>query len=135
MDSTKLKERYGASEHGNFAVIDTIGVPHPYCITAQHVSHASDFCGGRLDQDAITAAERAGAKCGICHGKLKYKEHETALLVSCRVDMVVDGERPDDIKVASPELHAYLLKVKPLCEEDKYVGFAFKDDVPKDAAT
>lgn len=121
MDNDKLTKRYGASEHGNFAVYDTIAVPHPYCITGKHVAHASDFCGGRLDQEAIRAAERAGAKCGICHGQLKYKEHETALLVSCKAPMIEDGK-------GTPELHAYLLKVKPLCEEDKYAGFAFKDD-------
>lgn len=121
MDSDKLTKRYGASEHGNFAVVDTIGVPHPYCITAAHVAYASDFRCGLLDESAIEAAERGGAKCGICHGRLKYKDHGTALFVSCKAPML-EGDK------ASPELHAYLLKVKPLCEEDKYVGFAFKDD-------
>lgn len=117
----KLRARYGKSEHGNFAVVDTIGVPHPYMITAKHVVHASDHFFGRLDEAAIEAAEKAGAKCGICKGKLKWSEHKHALLVSCKLPLK-DGDK------ACPELHAYLLKCKPLCEEDGHVGFAFHDD-------
>ena len=60
--SRKLKARYGASEQGNFAVIDTIGVPHPYMIGPKHVAYASDFRGGILDALAgrlkLTSLER-----------------------------------------------------------------------------
>lgn len=115
------KALYGESEHGNYVVIDTIGVPHPYCITERHVAYASDHCGGMLGAEAIERAERAGAKCGICKGKLKWKEHEQALLVSCKKD--INGE---DGK-ADPELRAYLLKCTPQAEADGFAGFAFKD--------
>jgi len=119
-DTEKLKARYGESEHGNFAVIDTIGVPHPYMIGPKHVEYASDFGGGVLNERTITAAERIGAKCCQRGCQLKWKDHEHALLVSCKAPMIDNGK-------GSPELHAYLLKVKHLCEEDKYVGFAFME--------
>lgn len=109
------------SEHGNFTVIDTIGVPHPYCITPRHVVYASDHHCGMLTADSIREAEENGAQCGICKGKLLYDEHETALLVSCKKDIEADEE-------AKNELHKYLLKLKDQAEKDNYVGFAFKKD-------
>jgi len=117
---TKLDlTRYDASEHGNFAVIDTIGVPHAYCIGPKHVEYASKYRCGVLDEDAIKAAERGGAKCCTCHGQLAYKQHEIALLVECKAEL-----RGEDGNT-NPELHAYLLQCKPNCEADGYVGFAF----------
>lgn len=116
-----LKE-YPASEQGNFRVVDTIGVPHPYCIGAKHVAIAADRFGGMLGEAAIEAAEAEGVCCGICKGKLTFKQHETALLIGCKNDL-----KGADNK-AVPELHAYLLAIKPMCEEDGYVGFAFKDE-------
>lgn len=114
-----LHLRYGISEKGNFFVKETIGVPHPYCIGTRHVAEASDHHGGILGEAAIKAAEKKGASCCICKGKLTYSEHETALLVSCRAEMKNSkGE-------VEPELHAYLLKCKTLCEEDGFAGFAF----------
>lgn len=124
MNEAELKARYGTSEHGNFAVVDTIGVPHPYMIGTKHVEIASRFFGGMLGEAAIKHAEQAGAKCGICKGKLKWSEHEHALLVACKAPLK-SGDK------ASPELHAYLLKCKPLCEEDGHAGFAFRDDHSK----
>ena len=56
-----IKGEYGKSEHGNFEVTDTIGVPHPYCITPKHVHVAS-----------------AQFECGVCKGELSYAEHETS---------------------------------------------------------
>lgn len=100
-----------------FRVTDTIGVPHPYCITPKHVGVASDQFCGRLSDDAIAAAEEQGAKCGICKGKLSYEQHETALLVE-----VSDDRELKDI----PELHPYLLSIKDMCEKDGFAGFAFK---------
>jgi hypothetical protein len=121
MDTRALQERYGASEHGNYRVVDKIGTPHPYCITAKHVGIASDQFGGMLGKEAILAAEKQGAKCGICHGKLSYDQHEQALLVECKAPL-----KSDDGKIM-PELHQYLLKCKPLGEEDHFAGFAFKE--------
>jgi len=114
-----LRARYGASEQGNFYVCDTIGVPHPYCITGKHVAHAADHFGGMLGKEAIEDAERDDATCGVRGCTLTFAEHETALLVACRVEI-----KGDDGK-AHPELHAYLLAVKERCEADRYAGFAF----------
>jgi hypothetical protein len=119
-EQDKLQERYGQSEAGNFFVRETIGVPHPYCITPIHVEVASKHHGGMLGEAAIKDAERTyGGRCGICKGKLKFNEHETALLVACK------GELKDEEGKASPELHQYLLSIKDKCEEDGYAGFAF----------
>lgn len=97
-----------------FKIIDTIGVPHLYCITAKHL----EYCRGMyLNKEEIIHAESKGARCDICKGKLSYDEHEIALLVE-----VKDKRELKDI----PELHGYLLECKPLCESDGFSGFAFK---------
>ena len=117
-DTDKLQERYGKSEHGNFFVRETIGVPHSYCIGPAHVAEASDHHGGMLGTAAIEAAEKHGAKCCTCRGKLKFHEHETALLVECQEELKNGSE-------VNPELHAYLLQCKAMAEEDGFAGFAF----------
>lgn len=113
--------KYGSSEHGNFKVVDTIGVPHPYCIGARHVAHAADRFSGMLGEAAVESAEKHGIMCEICKGKLTFKQHEQALLVSCEAPTTVDGKN-------NPELVDFLMKCKPLCEADGFAGFAFKDD-------
>jgi len=121
----EIKGEYSASEQGNFKVIDTIGVPHPYCITPKHIAYASDHCGGMLGKSAIIGAEESGAECDICRhawkaGKqpkvLTYAEHEQALLVECKIDI----QPPPD------ELHKWLLSLKGEAERNGYAGFAFK---------
>lgn len=114
----ELKARYGQSEKGNFFVTDTIGVPHPYMIMPGHVVEASDHHGGMLGTAAIEAAEKRRVFCGICKGKLKFHQHESALLIACKDELKV-GDKPN------PELHAYLTKVNPMTEEDGFVGYAF----------
>ena len=108
------------SKNGNFAIIDTIGVPHAYCITPRHVTYASDHNGGMLTKQSIIEAEEHGAKCGICKGKLKYEQHEQALLVSCKRSWTEDLFRN--------ELQSYLLTLKEQVEQDGFAGFAFKKD-------
>ncbi len=118
-EQDKLQERYGQSEAGNFFVRETIGVPHPYCIGPIHVEVASKHHSGILNEEAIRDAERTyGGRCHTCRGKLKFQEHETALLVACKAELK-DGDK------ANPELHSYLLSIKDKCEEDGYAGFAF----------
>jgi len=111
-----MKGEYGQSEHGNFKVIDTIGVPHPYCITERHVRIAADKFHGVLSDEAIRAVEKGVAKCGVKGCNLSYDEHETALLIECRQD-IQDND----------ELHQYLLAVKDEAEANHYAGFAFLD--------
>lgn len=114
----------GESEQGNFYVKDSIGVPHPYVIGAKHVAHAADHHGGMLGEAAIESGERKGIVCECCKGKLTYKQHEQAILIGCKV-ATMDGDK------ANPELHAYLLKLKPLAEQHGFAGFAFLDERPK----
>ena len=110
-------EKYPSTE--KFRIKDTIGVPHPYCIGSRHVAHAADHFSGRLGDKAIESAEKIGIKCDICRVNgmnLSYKEYEQALVVE------VDDERDlNDI----PELREYLIQCKPMCEADKFAGFAF----------
>lgn len=115
------KSLYPPSDMGNFYVKDTIGVPHPYCIGARHVVYVSDHRGRKLSAEAN---EASGVPCqmktswgGNC--QLTYDEHETALLIACKIEM-----KHTDGTVVS-ELLEFLLAIKDQCESDGYAGFAF----------
>ncbi len=101
-----------------FEIIDTIGVPHPFCITSKLVVYASDNHGGILGSTAIEEYEAKTSRpsCGMKGCTLFYKEHETALVVE-----VDDDRELKDI----PGLQEYLVECKPICEKDNYAGFAF----------
>jgi len=126
MEKSGILKKYPKTD--KFEVIDTIGVPHPYCITPKHVQYAADFYSGLLGTEAIKEAEKHGATCNICkvankkNGAkiLSLEEHETALLIE-----VNDPRDLNDI----PELKEYLLKIKKRAEEDKFAGFAFRKKV------
>ncbi len=118
---TNPRGEYPKSEYGNFEIIDSIGVPHPYCITAAHVVYASDHHNGMLDKTAMEGAESNGVRCGMRGCQLTFKEHETALLVACYL-----GIKDKDDKV-NPELHAFLLACKDEAEKHGYTGFTFLD--------
>jgi len=123
MTEDKLK-KYGKSKDGNFEVVDTIGVPHPYCITPKHVAIASGKFFGILGGNAIREAEEEGAICDICkklnrkNGSniLSYDEHKTALLVKCKKELKDNKE----------EINQYLLSIKEMTIKDNFEGFAFK---------
>ena len=111
--------KFGESENKNFRVIDTIPVPHPYCITPKHLSRNRIY----LDADAIREAESNGAKCDICKHQynkglipkiLSFDEHKKALLIECDIEIKDNSELKD-----------YLLKIKDDTEKDGFVGFAF----------
>lgn len=119
--TTTVKGIYPDSEGGNFRIIDTIPVPHPYCITPKHLDYND---GVYLTKDTVREAEGKGAKCDICRklvkeGKqdhvLTIDEHKQALLVSCKVD----------IQPVPDELRAWLLSIKAEAEANGYAGFAF----------
>lgn len=118
----EIKGTYPASEHGNFKVIDTIGIPHPYCITPKHLEYCDSMY---LNGDTIKVAEGKGAVCDICRSLvstgeqakiLTYDEHEEALLVECKIE----------INPTPPELHQWLLSIKEEAMRNGYDGFAFK---------
>ncbi len=115
MDKESKLNKYPKTE--KFKAIDSIGVPHPYCLTPKHVAYASDHHSGMLTKHAIVESEKHGARCDICKGDLKYEEHEQALLIE-----VGDSRELKDI----PELKDYLLSIKEQAEKDGFVGFAFK---------
>lgn len=110
-----MRGTYPDSPSGRFKVIDSIPTSHAYCITPKHVRIASDDHGGMLDESAIEDAERRGAKCGTCKGKLAYKEHESALLVECAIEP----------KEAEQEIKDWLKALAPEGEKNGYAGFAF----------
>lgn len=119
MKSKHIRGEYGTSDAGNFTVVDTIGVPHPFVIGPKHVEIASDRFGGKLGTPAIEEAEKQGVR---CYGgertqdrcQLTYAQHEQALLVECKTEM-------KDNK----ELHAYLLSIKDEATKQGYAGFTF----------
>ncbi|MDP2217152.1 MAG: hypothetical protein Q8J68_07705 [Methanolobus sp.] len=106
--------------------IREISIPHPYCITPKHISHASDHYHGILGEAAIIDAEKHGAKCDICrkinkkHGKpiLPFSEH------IAQKTLFIEVPQNKDLN-AVEGLHAYLLKIKPIAESLKIDGFAF----------
>ena len=101
-------QKYPQTEH--FQVVDTIGVPHPFCITPKHIEAAQQY-GGMLGANAIKDLERNGhPSCGMRNCNLMYEEHEQALLVRCQV-------KDNDL------LGAYLKSIIELCEADGYAGF------------
>ena len=95
-----------------FSVVDTIGVPHPFCITTIHVSFASDHRSGMLTEEAIQACEKNAGRptCGVKGCNLTYEEHEQAVVVKCLVD---DKEA----------LREYLLSIKDLTVKNGLAGF------------
>ena len=123
---TKEIKAFGESENKNFSVKDSIGVPHPYCITPKHIDVASDEFMGMLGKEAIARAEEKGVVCDICKKAnikngtaiLSYEEHQQALLINCKKDIQKDEE-------AKKELQEYLLKIKDKATKKGFVGFAF----------
>ena len=113
-------KKFGKSKKGNFEVVDSIGVPHPYCITPKHLEYADSMI---LDAESIKRAESKGAVCDICrkrHQKtgekiLSFDEHEQALVVDCH----------KDFKENQVELKKFLLSIKDRAVSDGYAGFAF----------
>lgn len=124
------KGKYPESANGNYKVVDTIGVPHTYCIGKKLLEFTSEHWGGILGAPAIEDAEKHGIYCEICTNKygtpLSYAEHKQALLIECK------GE----IDPVPEELKTYLESIKEECEKNGYVGFAFmKYEPPKPPST
>jgi hypothetical protein len=113
-----IKGNYGVSKNANFFIKDTIGVPHPYMIGARHVAHAADHYGGMLGKAAIESGEARGIMCKMKNCNLTYAQHETALIVGCKIDVKTDP-------VAKKELEKYLKSIVKEAEANGYAGFAF----------
>lgn len=101
-----------------FEVADTMGVPHPFCITHHHVAWASDHHSGMLGREAIEAYERMTNRpsCGVTRCNLMYSGHEQALAVRC--------------KTKDEQLtRVYLQSIAKQCEDDGFAGFVLIDAV------
>ncbi len=98
-------------------VVDTLPEKHGYMIGAKHVAHASDKFGGALSDESIRDGEKAGIMCAHCHGQMSYDEHKSVLLIAI--------DSPKELNELKDKIHPYLLKIKPMAEEDGYAGFAF----------
>ena len=117
--------KYGKSKKGNFQIVDTIAVPHPYCLTPKHIQEAADNFGGIMGEAAMQSADDKGIYCYTCrsinkrHGDpiLTFKQHELALLVACYADM--------QIPKFKKEAQTFLKSIAKMVEEDKYAGFTF----------
>jgi hypothetical protein len=57
--------------------VEKIGLPHPFMITAKHVSLAAVEFAGLLGKAALAEADKRGIKCGWNGCQLSYTEHET----------------------------------------------------------
>ena len=112
MSTQSVENKYlefGKSEHGNFFIEDTIGVPHAYCIDSVHLKYNDSMYLDKEEKIKMEKDYPDKVMCDICKtenrkqmGKtiLSYEEHETALLVSCLKNIhSKDGEK---------ELHKYL---------------------------
>ena len=120
--------KYGESENNNFRIIDSIVVPHPYCITPKHLEYSRsiylDIEGAeKRSREEHPNDSRKWAVCDTCKrlyklGKipkiLSWSEHQKAVLVEC--DAEIENNK---------ELHQYLLKLKEQVTQDGYAGFAF----------
>jgi hypothetical protein len=115
MKKDELIKKFGESAEGNFVPHDTLGHPHPYCITPRHLKGDRMY----LDKDAIREAEKKfGAKCGVKGCNLSYDEHKQILVLACKKD-------PKEDEQAGKELHEYLLKIKSTLMNDDFEGVAF----------
>lgn len=107
----------GDSSNKNFFIKDTIGNPHPYCITHKHITGEDVY----LDKDVIMRLEREGkAKCGVRGCNLSYEEHEIGLLIGCKKDMNESEELKE-------EFQEYVKHMIPFMEKYKYNGFVLLD--------
>ena len=105
---------YMVSAQGNFKVVDTIGVPHPYMIGAKHVGYAADHHMGMLGKEAIIEGEKQGITCEMKGCALTYDEHKQAILIGCKAEIKGNDELLD-----------YLLAIKELAENNGFAGFTF----------
>ena len=131
----ELIKIYGRSTKGNFGIVDTWPEKHAYCIGSKLVGFASDKFMGRLDEDAIQAAEKEDIWCETCVTAFKrrdtdkimtWDEHKSGLLVQCLV-------QPSNDNPEGKELQVYLkkcIKIKHFLKGG-YIGFVLLDSFKK----
>jgi len=117
----ELVKIYGRSDKGNFGIIDTIGVPHPFMIGTKHVAYASDHHMGMLGKETMEEVP-----CEICHMTFTEGKHETALLLECL-------KEPKNKTAAGKEAQEYLKKIIKFkhFKKNKYAGVTLLDRFSK----
>ena len=121
----KFKGTYGKSFNENFTVIDSIGVPHPYCIGAAHLKYNDSMHFG-AKQIRHMETHHSQVHCMVKGCTLSFDEHKQALLIECKIDI----KDPDHPKQTCKELHHYLMSIKNETEKNGYTGFVFLDRRP-----
>ena len=56
------KKSFGKSKHGNYFIEDSIGTPHPYCITEKHITGEFMSLG---DSEIKQLESKNGCMCGM----------------------------------------------------------------------
>ncbi len=99
-----------------FEVIDTMGVPHPFCITPKHLEHCSELHSMCIGKEQIQSLERKTKRpsCGMEGCNLMYDQHEQALAIRCKT-------KDNDLT------NAYLKSIVAQCEADGFAGFVLVD--------
>lgn len=123
-----LQKTHGESENGNYKIIDTIPIPHPYMVTSKHLEYNRDEMYLGIEQIERMEKEH-GPLCGQrinAHRDqctLKYGDHKSGLLIQCKLPMT----SPEDKTKFNDELYKYMLKIKENLDTKKFDGFGFVD--------
>lgn len=115
MEAENKFEKYPKTDL--FYVKDSIGVPHPFCITDKHLANTD---GIYLDDDSIKRYEQKiqRASCGVKGCQLMYEEHGQALVIACKLE-------EEGFQDAEEDLREYLVSIQEMAKADGYVGFTF----------
>lgn len=111
-------------EHIKVLEVKTIPVPHLYCITPKHLTGTSMY----LNNETIRDAEKHhGAVCDTCRYLVKHgRQIEILPVDEHRQELTLFLEVPKGDLNAVLGLKEYLLKIKPVLQELKISGVAFK---------
>ena len=111
-------------EHIRVLEVKSIPVPHLYCITPKHLTGKSMF----LNKEAIRDAEKNhSAVCDTCRYLVKHGKQKEILSIDEHLqELTLFLEVPKGDLNAILGLKEYLIKIKPVLQELKIGGVAFK---------
>lgn len=133
IDITKYNDVFKVKGLFTAEHVHTFTQPHPFCVTPQHVGHASDHFSGMLGSDAILDLEKKTQKpsCGMyvsddgkVHNGYKRGYHKCDLMYDEHVSknvLIVKLTRD----MTNAEAGTALCEVKPMMEADKFEGVGF----------
>ena len=98
--------------------IEKRALPHYYCITPEHLKYND---GIYLGKEQIERMEKYNnVKCGIKNCNVPYNEHK-------EVEILFIAVKDNKDLNAISGLNDYLVKIKPILEENKIEGIAFPE--------